>query len=121
MQQKNRYQDIFDNSKLKSQFVWDIIKMQKPCNNEVKIIPKIIIQYWDDSNNISSDVLLCTIYAGLFAGIGLGIVFRLGYSTGGIDVPVILLSNKTNVSVGTYNNQYVQKGFKKNYILVFFF
>lgn len=24
-------------------------------------------------------------------------------------------------SVGTYNNQYVQKGFKKNYILVFFF
>ena len=54
--------------------------------------------------NISSDVLLCTIYAGLFAGIGLGIVFRLGYSTGGIDVPVILLSNKTNVSVGTYNN-----------------
>lgn len=24
-------------------------------------------------------------------------------------------------SVGTYNNQYIQKGFKKNYILVFFF
>jgi len=59
MQQKNRYKDIFDNSKLKSQFMWDIITTQKPCNNEVKIIPKIIIQYWDDSNNIPSDVLEC--------------------------------------------------------------
>ena len=54
--------------------------------------------------NISSDVLLCTIYAGLFAGIGLGIVFRLGYSTGGMDVPPLILSKKTNIPVGTFIN-----------------
>lgn len=54
--------------------------------------------------NISQDVLLCTIYAGLFVGLGLGIVFRLGYSTGGMDVPPIILSQKTGVSIATFIN-----------------
>lgn len=56
---KNKYQDIIDNDKLKSSLMWDIITMQKPHNDDVEIIPKIIIQYWDDSNNIPSDVLEC--------------------------------------------------------------
>ena len=54
--------------------------------------------------NISSDVLLCTIYAGIFVGLGLGIVFRLGYSTGGMDVPPIIISKKTGISVATIIN-----------------
>lgn len=54
--------------------------------------------------NISNDVLLCTIYAGIFIGLGLGIVFRLGYSTGGMDVPPIILSKKTHISVATLIN-----------------
>mgnify|MGYP002233347782 FL=1 len=41
--------------------------------------------------HLTSDVLLCAIYAGIFTGVGLGIVFRLGYSTGGMDVPPIIL------------------------------
>jgi len=49
--------------------------------------------------NISNDILLCTIYAGIFIGLGLGIVFRLGYSTGGMDVPPLVIQKKTGISV----------------------
>lgn len=49
--------------------------------------------------NITSDILLSAIYAGIFTGVGLGIVFRLGYSTGGMDVPPIIFNKKTGISV----------------------
>lgn len=49
--------------------------------------------------HITSDILLSAIYAGIFTGVGLGIVFRLGYSTGGMDVPPIILNKKTGISV----------------------
>ena len=49
--------------------------------------------------HLTSDVLLCDIYAGIFTGVGLGIVFRLGYSTGGMDVPPIIFNKKTGISV----------------------
>ena len=49
--------------------------------------------------HLTSDVLLCAIYAGIFTGVGLGIVFRLGYSTGGMDVPPIIFNKKTGISV----------------------
>lgn len=49
--------------------------------------------------NITSDILLSAIYSGIFIGGGLGIVFRLGYSTGGMDVPPIIISQKTGVSL----------------------
>ena len=41
--------------------------------------------------HITNDILL--------SGVGLGIVFRLGYSTGGMDVPPIILNKKKGVSV----------------------
>ncbi|MFR7592893.1 MAG: YitT family protein [Longibaculum sp.] len=49
--------------------------------------------------HITNDILLSAIYAGIFTGVGLGIVFRLGYSTGGMDVPPIILNKKMGVSV----------------------
>ncbi|MCD7839393.1 MAG: YitT family protein [Erysipelotrichaceae bacterium] len=49
--------------------------------------------------NVSNDVLLCTIYAGVCIGIGLGIVFRRGYSTGGMDVPPLIINQKTGISL----------------------
>ena len=44
-------------------------------------------------------MLLSAIYAGIFSGIGLGIVFRLGYSTGGMDVPPLIIHKKMGVSL----------------------
>ena len=49
--------------------------------------------------HITNDILLFAFYAGIFTGVGLGIVFRLGYSTGGMDVPPIILNKKKGVSV----------------------
>lgn len=49
--------------------------------------------------NLTSDILLSAIYSGIFIGGGLGIVFRLGYSTGGMDVPPIILNKKTGISL----------------------
>ena len=55
-------------------------------------------------SHLSNDILLCTIYAGIFIGIGLGIVFRLGYSTGGMDVPPLIVHHKTNISISILIN-----------------
>ncbi len=55
-------------------------------------------------SHLSNDILLCTIYAGIFIGIGLGIVFRLGYSTGGMDVPPLIVHHKTNISISVLIN-----------------
>lgn len=50
-------------------------------------------------NGLTNDMLLSTIYAGLFIGLGIGIVLRLGYSTGGMDIPPILLNKKLGIPV----------------------
>ena len=54
--------------------------------------------------NVSDDILLCTVWSGIFIGLGLGIVFRIGYSTGGMDVPPLILAKKTHLSVATWIN-----------------
>lgn len=56
--------------------------------------------------NVSQDVLLCTIYTGVCIGLGLGIVFRMGYSTGGMDVPPIIINKKTGISVASLINAF---------------
>ena len=50
--------------------------------------------------HLTSDMLLSTIYAGLFTGLGCGIVFRIGYSTGGTDIPPIIINKKFHISLG---------------------
>lgn len=53
---------------------------------------------------ITNDILLSSIYAGLTIGIGMGLVLREGASTGGMDIPPLILSKYTNISVGMYIN-----------------
>ena len=48
---------------------------------------------------ISSDILLCTIFSGLGIGIALGMVIRSGASTGGMDIPPLVLNKKLNIPV----------------------
>jgi len=36
---------------------------------------------------ITTDPLLCSVAGGVFAGVGLGVIFRIGASTGGMDIP----------------------------------
>jgi len=55
-------------------------------------------------NHLTDDPLLGTICAGLLIGVGLGIVIRAGASTGGMDIPPLILNKKLgiSVSVGLY-------------------
>ena len=46
--------------------------------------------------------LLCAIFCALIAGLGIGIVVRAGGSTGGMDIPPIILNRFTGIPVGTW-------------------
>jgi uncharacterized membrane-anchored protein YitT (DUF2179 family) len=54
--------------------------------------------------HLTNDRLLSAIFAGICTGIGLGIVFRVGYSTGGLDIPPVIFNKKFGFSVGTMIN-----------------
>lgn len=53
---------------------------------------------------ITNDLWLCTIFSGLGIGVSLGVVIRAGASTGGMDIPPLVLNHyfKIPVSVSMY-------------------
>lgn len=53
---------------------------------------------------LTDDILLCTLFSGLGIGIALGIVIRSGASTGGMDIPPLVLKHylRIPVSVSMY-------------------
>lgn len=54
--------------------------------------------------NMTDDFLLGSIFAGLMLGLGVGLVIRAGASTGGMDIPLLILNKKFGlpVSIGLY-------------------
>ena len=54
--------------------------------------------------NMTDDFLLGSIFAGLMLGLGVGLVIRAGASTGGMDIPPLILNKKFGlpVSIGLY-------------------
>ena len=63
------------------------------------IIIKMLGQY-NFQGNI--DPLLASLYGGLVSGLGIGIVFRVGSSTGGMDVPPLILGKYTNIKTHSW-------------------
>ncbi|WP_455682986.1 YitT family protein [Thomasclavelia sp.] len=53
---------------------------------------------------MSKDTLLCVILAGLMIGVAIGLVIRCGASTGGMDIPPLILNKKLGfpISVSMY-------------------
>ena len=49
---------------------------------------------------LTQDIMLATIIGGLLVGLGMGMVLRLGASTGGMDIPPLLLKKKAGIPVG---------------------
>ena len=49
--------------------------------------------------HITSDTLLSAIFAALLVGTGVGIVLRVGASTGGLDIPAIILNKKRGIPI----------------------
>ena len=58
-----------------------------------------VFQKMEFLQNLTEDPLLGTICAGLLIGSGLGIVIRAGASTGGMDIPPLVLNKKFGLSV----------------------
>ena len=48
---------------------------------------------------LTNDLFLCTVFFGLCVGLGLGIVIRSGASTGGMDIPPLILEKKFRIPV----------------------
>ena len=48
---------------------------------------------------MTNDILLSAIYAGIMVGLGVGIVIRFGASTGGLDIPPLILNKLFGIPV----------------------
>lgn len=49
--------------------------------------------------NEINDPLLAAIMAGVFVGVGLGLVFKVGGSTGGLDIPSLIVNKYFNIKI----------------------
>lgn len=59
-----------------------------------------VMQKVDFLGHLTEDPMLGTVCAGLLIGVGIGIVVRAGASTGGMDIPPLVLNKKMGLSVG---------------------
>lgn len=59
-----------------------------------------IFQIRPISLNLQSDMTLVAIFAGVFIGVGLGIIFRYGGTTGGVDIIARIIHKKIGWSMG---------------------
>ena len=48
---------------------------------------------------LSRDPMLCTVFAGLLIGVGIALVIQQGASTGGMDIPPLVINKYTGISV----------------------
>ena len=59
-----------------------------------------IFQTYEVNMNLQDDLLLVSLFAGVFVGVGLGIVFRFGGTTGGVDILARLANKYLGWSMG---------------------
>jgi len=58
-----------------------------------------LFQQIEPLGDMTSDPLLSAIYAGVMIGIAIGIVIKAGASTGGMDIPPLVLNRKMGLSI----------------------
>jgi uncharacterized membrane-anchored protein YitT (DUF2179 family) len=58
-----------------------------------------IMEYVGIGGFVMEEKLVAVLYAGMLIGAGIGIVMRAGGSTGGLDIPALILKKKWNVNV----------------------
>lgn len=60
-----------------------------------------IISFFMQGALITENALLASLYSGILSGAGVGIVFRTGASTGGMDIPALIIHKWTNIPLST--------------------
>ena len=58
-----------------------------------------IFQRFPALSQITEDRLLCAIYAGLMIGFAIGIIIQMGASSGGMDIPPLVLNKKLGLPI----------------------
>lgn len=56
-------------------------------------------EYCCGSFVLTDDILLCTLFGGIGIGVSLGLVIRVGASTGGLDIPPLILQKYCHIPV----------------------
>lgn len=59
----------------------------------------MLLRKVDYLQHITDDVLLAALFAGILVGAGMGLVIKEGASTGGMDIPPLILNKKFGLSV----------------------
>ncbi|SOC37668.1 YitT family protein [Ureibacillus acetophenoni] len=59
-----------------------------------------IAQFYEIDMNLQNDLFLASLFAGVFVGVGLGIIFRCGGTTGGVDIIARLVQKFFGWSMG---------------------
>lgn len=59
----------------------------------------IVTSVFDEQ--VTTSLILSAIYAGVLCGIGIGLVFRTGASTGGMDIPPLIINKFTGIPLPT--------------------
>ena len=60
-----------------------------------------VLGIWFADVRITSNPLLASIYGGIFVGTGIGLVYRVGGSTGGMDIPPLVINKYTHIPLPT--------------------
>lgn len=66
------------------------------------IIYPIFISMLSGTTSLTDDPILASLYGGILVGAGIGVVFRANASTGGMDIPTLILEKYTNVSAAKW-------------------
>lgn len=60
-----------------------------------------IISQFTDAVYITDNAILASLYGGVMIGLGVGLVFRTGASTGGMDIPPLIINKYTGLPLPT--------------------
>ncbi len=61
----------------------------------------VVFEHFAQGVQITNNALLASIYAGICIGIGIGLVYSVGASTGGMDIPPLVINKFTNIPLPT--------------------
>lgn len=61
-----------------------------------------LLQMIIPAGGFTTDILLNTVFGGTLTGVGVGLILRSGASSGGIDIPALILSKKSGIGVSVF-------------------
>lgn len=67
----------------------------------------VILELFQSMESLSAfcdDMVLAAVYGGIIIGLGIGLIMKAGASSGGMDIPLIILNKRFGIPIGTSMN-----------------